>query len=122
MKAIRAKVKQSNCSKCRDALLSDCRRFQLPVPTDQCIWVPERWVSHKCPHAKDGLVLEFEETATREFEFIPESARWKSEDEIAAPDWWNNSDATKDIGYPARESGKYGSHPSHDGFDDESEP
>jgi hypothetical protein len=31
-------------------------------------------------------------------------------------------DATKDIGFPVREHGKYGSHPSHDGFDDESEP
>jgi hypothetical protein len=40
--------------------------------------------------------------------------------EIEAPDWWNNLDATKGIGYPVRESGRYGSHPSHDGFDDES--
>jgi cold shock protein len=28
-------------------------------------------------------------------------------------------DATKDIGYPCRESGKYGSHPAHDDFGDE---
>ncbi len=39
-----------------------------------------------------------------------------------APEWWNNLDATKGIGYPAREEGRYGSYPSHDGFDDESEP
>jgi hypothetical protein len=31
-----------------------------------------------------------------------------------------NLDATKDMCYPAREQGKYGSHSSHDGFDDES--
>jgi len=31
-----------------------------------------------------------------------------------------NLDATKDMCYPAREQGKYGTHASHDGFDDES--
>ncbi len=30
-----------------------------------------------------------------------------------------NLDATKDMCYQARERGKYGSHASHDGFDDE---
>ena len=31
-------------------------------------------------------------------------------------------DATKNYGYPCRETGRYGSHSSHDGFDDESGP
>jgi hypothetical protein len=31
-------------------------------------------------------------------------------------------DRTKDYGFPSRENGRYGSHPSHDGFDDESKP
>jgi hypothetical protein len=31
-------------------------------------------------------------------------------------------DHSKDIGFPCRESGRYGSYPSHDGFDDESKP
>ncbi len=31
-----------------------------------------------------------------------------------------NLDVTINIGYPVRETGKYGSHPGHDGFDDES--
>jgi len=39
---------------------------------------------------------------------------------------WRHSlaliDATKNYGYPAREAGRYGSHPSHDGFDGESKP
>lgn len=38
------------------------------------------------------------------------------------PDGWANLDATKGIGYVIREDGKYGSHPSHDRFDDDSEP
>jgi hypothetical protein len=51
----------------------------------------------------------------------PESLRYKGI-EVERPSWWNNLDATKDYGYPAREAGRYGSHPSHDGFDDESKP
>jgi hypothetical protein len=31
-------------------------------------------------------------------------------------------DRTKNYGFPAREGGRYGSHPLHDGFDDESGP
>ncbi|HQU93806.1 MAG TPA: hypothetical protein PLK77_16035 [Pyrinomonadaceae bacterium] len=34
--------------------------------------------------------------------------------------WPRNLDASKNIGYPCREDGRYGSYPSHDGFDDES--
>jgi hypothetical protein len=52
----------------------------------------------------------------------PESLRYKGKVEVERPSWWNNLDATKDYGYPAREAGRYGSHPSHDGFDDESKP
>ena len=32
-----------------------------------------------------------------------------------------NIDASKNIGYPCREEGAYGSYPSMDGFDDESD-
>jgi len=44
------------------------------------------------------------------------------EDKVEVERWWDNLDATKNRGYPAREEGRYGSYPSHDGFDDESEP
>jgi hypothetical protein len=52
----------------------------------------------------------------------PESARQKGKIEVERPAWWDNLDATKNCGYPAREEGRYGSYPSHDGFDDESKP
>lgn len=52
----------------------------------------------------------------------PESARQKDKMEVERPSWWDNLDATKNCGYPAREEGRYGSYPSHDGFDDESKP
>ena len=42
--------------------------------------------------------------------------------EAESPPWRNNLDATKNYGYPAREAGRYGSHPSHDVFDGESKP
>lgn len=51
-----------------------------------------------------------------------ESLRDKGECDIERPSWWDNLDATKNRGYPAREEGRYGSYPSHDGFDDESKP
>jgi hypothetical protein len=54
--------------------------------------------------------------------FLAQSMRQKGEIEVEQPSWRNNLDATKDCGYPAREEGRYGSYPSHDGFDDESKP
>jgi hypothetical protein len=68
------------------------------------------------------LTLEEPKLDEVELEGDRESMRWKEEDEIEAPAWRNNLDATKGIGYPVRETGRYGSHPSHDGFDDEAEP
>jgi len=50
------------------------------------------------------------------------STREKGQIEVERPSWWDNLDATKNCGYPAREEGRYGSYPSHDGFDDESKP
>jgi hypothetical protein len=52
----------------------------------------------------------------------PESTRHKGKLEVERPSWWDNLDATKNCGYPAREAGRYGSYPSHDGFDDEAKP
>jgi hypothetical protein len=97
------------------------QRFQLPPPTRKVIVVPDRWLSHKCPHEKRGLVLQFLDTgAVGLTENAPTtSLRWKDE-EIESPSWWNNLDASKDLGYVAREQGRYGSYPSHDSFDDES--
>ncbi len=126
MKALRARVNLNNCGECRDELLSECRACGLPIPTGEVISVPERWADHTCPHMHDGLVLKFEGAETNaaeiELETDTESARSTEGEEIEAPEWWNNLDATKGIGYPAREQGRYGSYPSHDGFDDESQP
>jgi len=98
-------------------LLSEIKKFDLPLPTGNVILVPETWANHRCTHGQDGLVLKFEtDTANIEIESME-----LSNDESDDP-WWDTLDATKNIGYPAREQGRYGSHPSHDGFDDESKP
>jgi hypothetical protein len=56
--------------------------------------------------------------------FSAESTGWDDEGlgDVEAPDGWMNIDATKNIGYAIREQGRYGSHPTHGDFDDESEP
>ena len=120
MRAFRTKVIASKCSVCREALVEDCKIFGLPLPMDEIIYAPERWVRHRCPHMDDGLVLD---SGTPIDAIDIESNRIKDgEAEIEAPEWWNNLDASKGIGYPAREDGRYGSYPSHDGFGDESDP
>jgi hypothetical protein len=115
-----------NCKECRNELLWDCQESGLPAPISEIFLVPERWVSHECHHSEGEFALKIEDPELGRTEIEPEkdaeSMRWKEEEEIEAPDWCNNLDATKDIGYPVRETGRYGSHPSHDGFDDESEP
>lgn len=121
MKSVRARVISNTCNLCQSALLLDCQHFRLPPPSEDVILVPARWASHKCEHLQDGFVLEFLDAAQSTDNASTESLRWKDE-ELESPPWWNNLDATKNTGYPARETGRYGTYPSHDGFDDESEP
>jgi hypothetical protein len=125
MKTTRVTVLFDSCTECRDALLLDCKALDLPPPTGEQFLVPERWVSRTCPHKKDGFLLKADSNATNTAESVAiedvQSMRWKGEDEIESPPWRNNLDASKNIGFPARERGDYGSHPSHDDFDDESE-
>ena len=90
-------------------------KFQIPVARNQGRSQPgagERSKKGKAArnrvHSADNAPLE--------------SARQKGKIEVERPSWWDNLDATKDRGYPAREEGRYGSYPSHDGFDDESKP
>jgi len=47
--------------------------------------------------------------------------RWKEQLQKLQTPFPKNLDATRPYAHAYRELGKYGSHPSHDGFDDESE-
>lgn len=129
MGRLRAHVVAVHCEQCRDDLLIDCNDLGLPLPTGEFILIPCWWANKTCYHGKGGLALrvmgpaashnQTEEPRNNRRE--ERSARYKDvEAEIEAPDWRNNLDASKDIGYPAREYGLYGSYPAHDGFDDES--
>lgn len=59
---------------------------------------------------------------------IPETAgveltpleKWKAQKQAGQSPFQPNLDATKPYAHAYREHGKFGSHPSHDGFDDES--
>jgi hypothetical protein len=120
MKSLRARVIVDACSDCRIMLLLDCQRFELPPPSDEIILVPETWVGHICNHLENGFVLEFFSEADSQEDITV--APVEENPDIEDSPWWDTLDATKNIGYPARESGRYGSYPAHDGFDDESEP
>jgi hypothetical protein len=116
MKSVRARVEKDECTQCRDALISDCRASGLPMPVTETIVVPYEWLLHQCPHVTNGLVLRFREEYSNEVSDESNSCVWGN---AVVRD---GIDAAKNIGFPVREGGKYGTHPSHDGFSDESEP
>jgi hypothetical protein len=113
IETVRAKVVQNDCEDCRNDLLEESKRLDgLPL-AGEVVLIPTHWLNRACPHGRLGLKFaannnvplgEAEPAKSGEVEF--ETARM---------------DATKDIGYPVREHGPYGSHPAHDDFDDESD-
>lgn len=123
-----AHAREIRCEICFAMLKEHCKRSGLPEPDDTEFKVPRRWLLYVCPHVEDGFVLTElpspQESSVAHAHQGDEqiSARWKDQGaEIEPPSWSSNLDATKGIGYPCREQGRYGSHPSHDGFDDESQ-
>lgn len=119
MELMRARVVQDNCPECRNALLEEAKSLGgLPLGGEVVI-VPKHWLNATCPHGSAGLKFEADEAAS---DAVLEAEPEESDEDIEmqAPD--SRMDATKDIGYPVREHGPYGSHPMHDDFDDESSP
>ena len=86
------------------------------MPMEEVIAAPEEWLLRRCLHRPDGLRLQLAAEDPDQKEMEAEQSVW------GASVWRDTIDAAKNIGYPVRESGKYGSHPSHDGFNDESDP
>ncbi len=110
----------TNCSLCNARVRED--RLQRHL-SSRC---PSRPARARNPRSRSGSLVEaankIKEKSDRAGSQQVGSLRYKEGAEIEPPAWSNNLDATKNIGYPVRESGRYGSHPSHDAFDDESEP
>jgi hypothetical protein len=119
MDLVRARVVQDSCPDCRNDLLAEAKSLGgLPLE-GEVVMIPEHWLNAVCSHGRPGL--RFELAADTGDPSQRETQRAKSGTvEIEAPD--SRIDATKDIGYPDREHGPYGSHPMHDDFDDESGP
>lgn len=111
------------CTQCRLAIAEDCIKFGLELPKQETCEIPVKWVGRICPHTANGLAVELLDSSTG-FGTVKtgESMRWKPAEEFELPAWRNNLDFTKNWGFPCREDGRYGSHPSHDPFDDESNP
>jgi hypothetical protein len=120
MKILYARVVEYDCEECRNELIHDLRAQGFPMPTEWTFAVPASWKDHQCSHGRRGLVLT---VSQNEIDLDVLSDRDKAFDaDMAEPDWWSNLDATKGQGYYYREEGRFGSHPSRDRFDGDSEP
>jgi len=113
---VKARVVQNNCPDClRDVAQESCGEYPLE---GEVVLIPLRWLTRVCSHGRSGLTFE---AITDAAETVLESRREKN-DEIELEPFDTRMDATKNIGFPIREHGPYGSHPMHDDFDDESDP
>ena len=123
MRKIYVRVISVACTQCLEALLTDLQSKGLPRPIGQIgeiIYIPEEWLLHEYPHTEGGIVLR----VCRDHVDEDDTAEDDDNDDVPIDNPFSpqNLDATKGIGYPVREEGRYGSHPAHDAFGDESEP
>lgn len=121
MELVHARVVQNGCPQCLNALLEEAKSLGgLPLTGDVVI-IPKHWLNTMCPHGRSGLKFDLLVEANSDT-WSPEEEEPENSDEIELKASDSRMDATKDIGYPVREHGPYGSHPGHDDFDDESSP
>jgi hypothetical protein len=109
MELINARFVENDCSECLKTLLAESKSLGgLPL-AGEIVIIPKNWLSRICPHGCAGLKFEPQvfDSSTVGIE-NPDVDRPKRFD--------SRMDATKNIGYPAREHGPYGSHPMHDDF------
>lgn len=134
---IRVRVLGRDCPECFKALLLECDALGSPLAGTAGI-VPAAWLDHSCSHGREGVFLERvdqEDAATDDsddnqgdLEIQVDVELGRSAATLDDQKWFQQErwrelypdaiDATKGIGYPAREVGRYGSHPQHDGSDD----
>jgi hypothetical protein len=121
MTFVRAKFIGNDCEDCLKMLLEESKSFGgLPLGGN-IVEIPEHWLNAKCTHGCSGLKFHLDsiESGSKSTD-VERMDAWKLGIELSAYD--PGIDATKNIGYPIREHGPYGSHPMHDDFDDESGP
>lgn len=118
MDLVRASVAQNDCAECLTALLDEARSLRgLPLG-GEIVLIPRHWLDTPCPHGRPGLKFDLVEVDLEQSWDLESEGSGEVEFEANDP----TIDATKNIGYPVREHGPYGSHPMHDDFDDESGP
>jgi hypothetical protein len=119
---VRARFVENDCEDCCSDLLQESKRLGgLPL-SGEVVLIPRTWLTHSCPHGRLGLkFLELEEddrpSGSSELSHDSDKAEPSGEPDRE----YSSMDATKNIGYPVREHGPYGSHPVRDDFDDESD-
>lgn len=115
---ILAKIVQDGCRECLHDLLEESKSAGYAL-RGEVVTIPERWLDKVCAHGNSGL--KFERLAVDTDEENDEEVELEPLEPFDT-----RMDATKNIGYPVREwpctTQRYGSHPMHDPFDDESNP
>jgi hypothetical protein len=118
---IPAKIVQVGCQECLGDLVKEAKSAGYNLE-GKVVLIPERWLEMPCPHGNVGLKFEGVPVASDE-EVYEEVA---SEPLEACEVFDTRMDATKNLGFPAREfpctTQRYGSTPMYDPFDDESSP
>ena len=117
---IHAKLVQDGCRECLHNLLEESKSAGYAL-RGEVVTIPEHWLDKVCAHGNSGL--KFERVAVDTDEENDEEGEVELE---PLEPFDTRMDATKNIGYPVREwpctTQRYGSHPMHDPFDDESSP
>jgi hypothetical protein len=124
VKFVHARLVQNGCPQCRDALLLEAQSLGgLPL-SGEVVIIPDHWLDSVCPHGLPGLRFELENPGVLSecHALSDDDAEEPNSDEVELTLIDTRMDATKNIGYPVREHGPYGSHPMHDDFDDDSSP
>jgi hypothetical protein len=115
---VHARSVQVGCQECLYDLVEESKSAGYNLE-GSVVLIPERWLAKVCPHGNSGL--RFERVA------VEADEEGDEEVELEPPEQFDTRmDATKNLGYPAREfpctTQRYGSTPMYDPFDDESSP
>ena len=100
MDLVHAKLVYDTCTECRNALVEESRIYGYPLE-GKVVMIPERWLNPVCTHGCLGIKFERSVNDTD----LPRKSLREKTGEVDADVIDTRMDATKDVGYPARDSG-----------------